>query len=196
MDSQETGCPESFSEPFVLYRIAKRRGMNLVTLTDHNSIEGCLDIAHLPDVFLSEEVTAYFPEDRCKIHVLVYDIDEAIHREIQRVRENIYDLVNFLSVKGIVHAVAHPLYPVNGKLTFEHIERLLLLFRYFEMNGSRNEQQNRCLSLMLSAVSPSLLKISRRSILSIPALKNPGASVWLQVRTITARYGSPVGPRG
>ncbi len=155
---KKLGCPESFSEPFVLYRIAKRRGMNLVTLTDHNSIEGCLDIAHLPDVFLSEEVTAYFPEDRCKIHVLVYDIDEAIHREIQRVRENIYDLVNFLSVKGIVHAVAHPLYPVNGKLTFEHIERLLLLFRYFEINGSRNEQQNRCLSLMLSAVSPKLIE--------------------------------------
>jgi len=92
---QKLGCPESFTDPERLYRIAREKGMSLVTLTDHNTIDGCLEIAHLPDVFVSEEVTTYFPVDGCKAHVLVYDINEAIHRDLQKVRENIHELVRF-----------------------------------------------------------------------------------------------------
>jgi predicted metal-dependent phosphoesterase TrpH len=80
---QKIGCPESFTEPEQLYRIARARGMDWVTITDHNTIEGSLAIAHLPNTFVSEEVTTYFPQDRCKAHVLVYDIDEAIHEDLQ-----------------------------------------------------------------------------------------------------------------
>jgi len=68
---QKLGCPECFTEPAEVYRIAKQRGMDLVTITDHNTISGSLDIAHLPGTFVSEEVTTYFPEDGCKAHVLV-----------------------------------------------------------------------------------------------------------------------------
>lgn len=84
---QKLGCPESFTEPLRVYRIAKEKGMSLVTLTDHNTISGSLEIAHLPDVFVSEEVTTYFPDDRCKAHVLVYNIDERTHEDLQKVRE-------------------------------------------------------------------------------------------------------------
>ena len=63
-------CPESFTEPTVLYNICKQKGMTHVTITDHNVINGCLEIAHNPDVFISEEVTTYFPDDGCKLHVL------------------------------------------------------------------------------------------------------------------------------
>ena len=63
-----------------------------MTLTDHDTIDGCLDITHLPNTFISEEVTTYFPDDGCKAHVLVYDIDESIHQDIQELRENIYHL--------------------------------------------------------------------------------------------------------
>jgi predicted metal-dependent phosphoesterase TrpH len=73
---QKIGCPESFTDPFRLREIALERGMAMVTLTDHNTIKGVLEIAHLPDVFISEEVTTYFPEDGCKVHVLVFDISE------------------------------------------------------------------------------------------------------------------------
>ena len=140
---QKLGCPESFTEPERVYRIAKEKGMSLVTLTDHNTITGCLEIAHLPDVFISEEVTTYFPSDRCKAHVLVYDIDEGIHQEIQKVRENIHDLVAYLQANRIVHALAHPLFAVNDRLTIDHFEQFLLLFRNFELNGARHEVQNR-----------------------------------------------------
>ena len=150
---QKLGCPESFTDPERLYGIAKEKGMSLVTLTDHNTINGCLEIAHLPDAFISEEVTTYFPADGCKAHVLVYDIDEGIHQEIQKVRENIHELVAYLNANRIVHALAHPLFAVNDRLTIDHFEQLLLLFRIFELNGARHEAQNRHLQQILSLLT-------------------------------------------
>ncbi len=147
---QKMGCPESFVDPMALYSLAKQKGMSLVTITDHNTISGCLEIAHLPDTFISEEVTTYFPEDNCKIHVLAHNIDEKAHSEIQRVRENIFDLVTYLSQAGIYHALAHPLFSLNDKLTMEHFEKMLLLFKNFELNGTRDVLQNQCLRVILS----------------------------------------------
>lgn len=40
-------CPESFTSPRYIYKRAKERGMDYVTITDHNSINGVLEIAHL-----------------------------------------------------------------------------------------------------------------------------------------------------
>lgn len=151
---QKIGCPESFTEPLLLYHIARRRGMTLVTITDHNKIEGALEIAHLPGVFLSEEVTSYFPEDGCKIHVLVYNITEAQHADIQNLRTNIFELVGYLQKAAIPCAVAHPLYAVNDRLTPDHFEKLLLLFRLFELNGDSNPDSNRCIEEMLTRLTP------------------------------------------
>ncbi|MGB6064498.1 MAG: glycosyltransferase [Desulfomonilaceae bacterium] len=151
---KKLGCPESFTDPVHLYNVAKTRGMSLVTITDHNTVEGCLEIGHLPDTFISEEVTAYFPDDGCKLHVLVYNIDEKKHEDIQRVRENVFDLTAYLGESRIVHSLAHPLFSINHKLTIEHFEKCLLLFKNFELNGARNEEQNRCLQLVLSILTP------------------------------------------
>lgn len=151
---QKIGCPESFTEPLKVYHVAKQRGMSLVTITDHNTIEGCLEIAHLPGTFISEEVTTYFPDDGCKVHVLVYNITQAVHEDIQKIRENIFDLVSYLNEQHIVHVLAHPLYAVNERLTVEHFEKLLLLFKNFELNGARDEQQNACLKRILSQLQP------------------------------------------
>ncbi len=154
---QKIDCPESFSEPIKIYELARKRGMDLVTISDHNSLGGSLEVAHLEGTFLSEEVTTYFPEDRCKLHVLALDITEAQHREISRVRENVYDLVGLLHEQGIVHVLAHPFYSMNDRLTPEHFERLLLLFQLFEMNGARNDDQNQALRQILTNLSPEVL---------------------------------------
>ncbi|MGE0087073.1 MAG: glycosyltransferase [Desulfococcaceae bacterium] len=150
---QKIGCPESFTDPLQIYRIAKKQGMDLITITDHNTISGALEIAHLPDTFVSEEITAYFPEDRCKIHVLAWNITEKHHGEISRIRQNIFDLVCWLHQEKIVHAIAHPLYAVNDRLTVQHFEQILLLFQNFELNGSRSAVQNQCLAQILSGLT-------------------------------------------
>lgn len=154
---QKLGSPESFTEPMNLYRVAKQRGMSLVTITDHNAIEGCLELGDMPDTFVSEEVTTYFPEDGCKLHVVVYNIDEMQHREIQSVRDNVYDLLTYLSSQNVPHVLAHPLYSVNNRLTIDHVEKALLLFKNFELNAARSRDQNQSLRLLLSNLTPELL---------------------------------------
>jgi glycosyltransferase involved in cell wall biosynthesis len=150
---QKLGCPESFIDPLALYRIARARGMELVTVTDHNTLAGSLDIAHLDGTFVSEEITAYFPEDRCKLHVLALNITERQHGDITRLRENVFDLAAYLHAESILAVVAHPLYAVNDKLTLEHFERMLLLFRNFELNGARDDVLNRILTRVLGGLT-------------------------------------------
>lgn len=151
---QKINCPESFTEPRHLYKKAKERGMSLVTITDHNTIAGALELAHLPDVFIGEEVTTYFPDDGCKIHVLIYNIREDHHKEIQKIRENIFDLVRYLWQEDICHVLAHPLFAVNDRLSVDHFEKLLLLFKNLELNGAREESQNQFLQCFLSELTP------------------------------------------
>jgi glycosyltransferase involved in cell wall biosynthesis len=131
--------PDSYSDPKQLYEQLRKRGMDYVTITDHDSIDGCLEIAHLPRTFISEQVTTYFPNDVCKLHILVWGISEEQHNDIESVRENIFDLQRYLQRGQIAHAVAHPLYSVNGKLEAMHLEQLILLFKHFEgINGLRD----------------------------------------------------------
>jgi glycosyltransferase involved in cell wall biosynthesis len=151
---KKIGTPESFTQPLQIYRIARRRGMNWVTISDHNRIEGALEIAHLPQTFISEEVTTYFPDDGCKVHVLALNIDEDQHRDIQKARPDIYDLTALLAEQRIHHLLAHPLYAVNDRLTPDHFEKLLLLFNAFELNGARNDEANTCLRELLASLTP------------------------------------------
>src|SRR6266403_1396960 len=131
--------PDSYSDPKELHRQLLEAGMDYVTITDHDTIEGCLQIVDLPQVFISEQITTYFPQDPCKLHILVWGISEQQHREIEGVRDNIFELQRYLQTAQIAHAVAHPLYSVNGKLEACHLERLILLFKHFEgINGLRD----------------------------------------------------------
>jgi glycosyltransferase involved in cell wall biosynthesis len=151
---RKIGCAESYTRPMTLYRLARDRGMDLVTITDHNSVSGSLEIAHLEGTFVSEEITAYFPEDRCKFHVLAYNISEKQHEDIGRLRKNIFDLVQYLNEQQIVHALAHPFYAVNERLTETHLDRALLIFKNFELNGSRDDYQNHLLQEILENLTP------------------------------------------
>ncbi|MCX7738607.1 MAG: glycosyltransferase [Hydrogenothermaceae bacterium] len=137
--SQKLGLSESYVEPRKLYQTLKSRGMTLFTITDHDTIDGCLEIADLPNTFISEEITTYFPEDKTKVHVIAIDINEKHHREFQYLRENIYDLVDYMQQNSVIHILAHPLYDMDGKLNKKHIEKFLLLFDNWEViNGTRS----------------------------------------------------------
>jgi glycosyltransferase involved in cell wall biosynthesis len=87
----------------------------------------------------------------------VYNITEAGHKDIQSIRGNVFDLVTYLNENEIFHSLAHPLYSVNGKLSVDHFEKCLLLFRNFEINGARNEEQNSVLVHVLDRLTPALI---------------------------------------
>ncbi|AKJ65359.1 glycosyltransferase [Kiritimatiella glycovorans] len=149
------GAPESFSEPRTVYDRCRAAGMDFVTLTDHNCIRGALEIADLPGTFLSSEITTYFPENECKIHMVVSGITERDFGEIRELRANIYELRDFLRHKNIVHTVAHPLFRVNDKLDVELFEKLILLFDRFEtINGSRDPRACDLAAAILRALTP------------------------------------------
>ncbi|MFV0337121.1 MAG: glycosyltransferase [Chthoniobacterales bacterium] len=147
--------PASYTDPQFALDKLRDAGMQFFTFTDENTIEGCLEIAHEPGAFLSEEVVAAFPEDGCRIHLLVWGITESQHREIQQARENIYDLQAYLAEQKLAHAVGHPLHSIDEKLTTLHFQKLILLFQHFEgINGRYNSLLSEAVSQTLSALTP------------------------------------------
>src|SRR5205814_7623997 len=88
--------PDSYSDPRELHRQLIERGMGFVTITDHDAIDGCLEIRDLPNTFISEQVTTYFPQDHCKIQLLVWGITEKQHQEIVIVCEYIISIHHYL----------------------------------------------------------------------------------------------------
>jgi glycosyltransferase involved in cell wall biosynthesis len=134
---------ESYTPPERVYRTCRSRGMRFVTISDHNTVEGALRIAHEPGAFLSVEVTTQFPEDSVPLHVLVWGLSEEDHRDLQPYRPSVYELVSFLRERCLIHALAHPLYRMGPALTPSHVERMMLLFSIWEgRNGARPRESN------------------------------------------------------
>src|SRR3989440_3090405 len=147
--------PDSYSDPRELHRQLIERGMDFVTITDHDTIDGCLQIRDLPNTFISEQVTTYFPQEPCKVHILVWGITEKQHDDIVIIRDNIFALQRYLQSGKIAHAVAHPLYSVNGKLESSHLERLILLFKHFEgVNGLRDALLSELVQELFDSLTP------------------------------------------
>jgi len=147
-------CPESYTKPEFIYNTALKKGMHFVTITDHNSITGALEIAHLPRTFISTEVTTYLPDNECKLHVVVLDITESMFSDIISLRKNVYELVGYLQKNNIVHFLAHLLYDMNSRLTLETVEKMLLLFDVFEVkNGSRSERYNSLIKDLVTSLN-------------------------------------------
>jgi glycosyltransferase involved in cell wall biosynthesis len=151
---RKLNCPESFTDPLQIYKAARKKDMQFVTITDHNSISGALEIAHLPGSFISCEVTTYLPDDGCKLHVIALDITEAQYADIMQLRKNVYELAGFFREQNIAHFLAHPLYDMNLKLSLTTIEKTLLLFEIFEVkNGARAAKYNALIENILSTLT-------------------------------------------
>jgi glycosyltransferase involved in cell wall biosynthesis len=148
-------CPESFSEPREVHAQAKRRGMRFVTITDHDCITGVLQLDDQKDVLVGEELTCFFPEDRCKMHVLVWGITAKDHDALQAVASDIYKVAAYFERHRIAHSVAHPVYRQNDRLELWHVERLLLLFKGFEcLNGSHSLLHRQAFEPLLDELTP------------------------------------------
>jgi len=173
-------APESYTEPLEIYRLCRERGMDFVTISDHDSVDGALEIAHLPGTFLSCEVTAEFPEDGCEIHCLAIGITEEQHRDIQRLRRDVYALRDYLHERGILHSVAHPLFRVNDRLTLDHLEKLLVLFNRFEgINGIHDRRANDLVRRILGALTRGVIEsLSERH-----RLEPAGEAPWIKTFT-------------
>jgi predicted metal-dependent phosphoesterase TrpH len=139
---------DCYSEPEAVYRAAKARGMDLVTITDHDSIDGCLEFLDrhpdAPDFFVSEEIECLFPGLPLKVHIGAYGINERIHREIQPLRANVFEVATYLRDEQIFFTLNHLFFFLRRQLSFtEYVDALLPLFPGFEVrNGTMLRQHN------------------------------------------------------
>jgi glycosyltransferase involved in cell wall biosynthesis/predicted metal-dependent phosphoesterase TrpH len=137
------GLPECATPPEEVYELAKRRGMDFVTITDHDTIDGCLELADRPDCFVSEELTARFAGEPQAVHVLCYGITPGDHQWLQANAGDLEACAAYLDDNEIVCALAHPFYNVDAPLTPRHRRRLAELFPIWEVrNGSRAAELN------------------------------------------------------
>ena len=138
------GLPECATPPQEVYELAKRRGMDFVTITDHDTIDGVLEIADREDVFISEELTASFRGEGQAVHVLCYGITAADHEWLQEHAGDVELCAEYLREQEIACALAHPYYAVGAPLLARHRRRLAELFGIWEVrNGSRAPELNR-----------------------------------------------------
>jgi predicted metal-dependent phosphoesterase TrpH len=135
-------CRESYSDPAEVYSLLSRRGMNLFTLTDHDSIEGAEKLRHLPNFFLSEELTCRMPSGT-EIHVGVYDITERQHLQLQQRRSDLVALLMYLSERRLFFSINHVFSGLTGERKREDFEWFREYFPAIETrNGHMLERSN------------------------------------------------------
>lgn len=159
-------CRDSYSWPLAVYRVAKKRGMDLVTITDHDSIAGCLELLErhpVPDFIIGEEVTTYVPRFRHSVHVAVYDITESQHRDIQKLRGDVRELVGYLRSQGLLFALNHFFHEFKDTdRLFEYLDEMRSLFDIFEeQNGAMQRVHNLFISQLLLHMEKQGKKLGR-----------------------------------
>jgi predicted metal-dependent phosphoesterase TrpH len=136
-------CHSAGMPPDEVYALAKRGGMDFVTITDHDSIEGVLEIADRPDVFVSVELCAWFRDAPQAVHVLCYGVTTYDHAWLQRHRHDLEVCAAYLREHSIACALAHPFHTVEAPLTARHRWRLAELFPVWETrNGAEARELN------------------------------------------------------
>jgi predicted metal-dependent phosphoesterase TrpH len=133
---------ESYAEPGEVHEEALRRGMDLFTLTDHDTIAGALELAHRPEVFVSEEVSVSLPGGR-ELHVGAFDIDEVQHEGIARRRADAEALFAYLAEERIPACVNHPFSALTGRReTADLLQALRNLPLVEARNGMMSQEVN------------------------------------------------------
>src|SRR5229473_1521723 len=129
-------CRESYNDPHEVYEALKRRGMDLVTITDHDSIEAAESLRRYPDFFLSEEVSCLTPCGT-QFHMGVYDITEAHHIALQRRRDDFFSLIAYLNEKRLIFSINHVFSGLTGPRSAGDFA---LFEEYFPAIETRNGQ--------------------------------------------------------
>jgi len=118
---------DCYSDPVDVYHRAKARGMDLVAITDHDSIDGALELMHrLPhsdDVIVGEEVSCW--HGLIEVHFGVYGMTESLHRDIQPLRRNAFEVMACLRETGVFFSLNHLLHFYRCQAPLQEYLRLL-----------------------------------------------------------------------
>ncbi len=136
-------CRESYNDAHEVYDTLKRRGMDLVTVTDHDSIDAAERLRSRPDFFLSEEVSCRMPSGT-HLHMGVYGIEERDHIQLQRRRDDMTSLLAYLDERRLLFSVNHVFSSLTGARKASDFEVFAARFPAVETrNGQMLEMANR-----------------------------------------------------
>jgi predicted metal-dependent phosphoesterase TrpH len=101
--------------------------MDLVAITDHDSINGALELAAVvqnpAEVIIGEEVSCWYKD--IQVHLGVYGMTEALHRDVQPLRRNVFDVIACLKSAGVFFSLNHLLHFYRRQVPLADYLRLL-----------------------------------------------------------------------
>lgn len=107
-------CEESYTAPREAYDRLKAAGMDLVTVTDHDSIDAAAELCQFPDFFPSEEVTIHLPSGN-EAHAAVYNLTEEQHLHTQRLRDDLPRLLAYWNEQQLLFGINHAFSALTGR---------------------------------------------------------------------------------
>jgi predicted metal-dependent phosphoesterase TrpH len=148
---------DCYSTPAEIYRVAKARGMDVVTITDHDCIAGCLEfLSRHPDghdFLMGEEVECRLAPHGIRLHLGVFGLTERMHAEVQGVRGDVREASALLRAGGAALVLHHPFHFFRGEIPAQaYLHALLPLVDAVEtMNGTMLPAHNAAASSIAAA---------------------------------------------
>jgi predicted metal-dependent phosphoesterase TrpH len=146
--------------PDEAFATARRRGMDYVAFTDHDSIDGALDFLSRhpeeePRVIVGEEVEVRLAKTGRWVHINVYGVDERIHEDLARLRGDALETIDYLGRSGLPFVLNHPFQSFRSiRAARHHLAILLPLVPAIEVCNSTSPRiQRRVLEGMLDGLS-------------------------------------------
>lgn len=156
---------DCYVSPERAYETAIERGMDYVCFTDHNTIDGALDLlARRPDaeprLIVGEEVETTLPGTEQWIHINVYGVDERLHDDLQRMRPDCFQLIEELTRRDLFFVLNHPFQSFrSARAARRDLSSLLPLFPGIEVLNSTSPRSH----------EPILRALSRRTGTRLPS---------------------------
>ncbi len=152
---RRAGLSDAYARPAEIYQRAKATGMDLVTITDRETIDGCLRLlderGDLDDFLIGEEVEASLPGSPLRVHLNVWGIGEAEHGEIQRLRGDVAELAAWLRASRVAFCFNHFVGALPVDLPSARL--YLEVLSHFDALEVRNGMQGRHYNELISSIA-------------------------------------------
>jgi predicted metal-dependent phosphoesterase TrpH len=198
---------DCYSDPVAVYDRARARGMDIVTITDHDSIDGCLDLLSRrpdpPDFLMGEEVSCWVPDTTLEVHLAVYGTSEAIHADLQPLRRNVFEVMAYLRAKGTFFAFNHPFHFFRHQVALRDYLQLVALAPAVEVrNGTMLPRHNELVAELWTqlrgANAPVVAGSDAHTLRRVGRTwtEAPGATAAAFLDSLRAGQGRPAGHHG
>ena len=149
---------ECYSNPDEVYRTAKARGMDLVCLTDHDTLDGCLEFLDrrpgASDFIMGEEIECRVPDAAgLRVHLGALGMTETIHRDIQPLRSDVFEAAAYLRQQGVLFSINHLFFFFRGQMpSARYVADLLSVAPAVEVrNGAMSAAHNGLIAELVEA---------------------------------------------